>query len=47
MQIEVEWSSPELSMMDKGQNQQSVEIWPKPFHHCDPLNYQLDNAGII
>ena len=48
VQIEVELSSPELSIMNKGSNQQSVEILPIPFHNIlstdDPINSQLDNT---
>ena len=34
-------------MMMKGPNQQSVEIFPLPFHNDHRINDQLDNTGKI
>ena len=32
-------------MLEKETKQQSVEIWPIPFHNYDPINAQLENTG--
>ena len=41
VQIEVELSLPELSMMEKGPKQKYVDILPIPFHNDDPINDQI------
>ena len=47
VQREVGLSSPELSIMEKGPNQKSVEIQPIPFKNDDPINYKIENTGKI
>ena len=45
VKIEVQLSSPELSMIEKGPKQKYVDIRPIPFHNDDLINYHLDNTG--
>ena len=45
VQIEVELSSPKISIMDKVPKQKFVEIRSTPFQNDDPTRAQLDNTG--
>ena len=47
VQIEVELYLLELSIMDRGRNQQSVEIQHIPFQDYDNINAQLENTGKV
>ena len=47
LQREVEFSSPELSTMEKGHKQKSVDIWPISFHNDNCINAQLESTGKI
>ena len=44
VQRQVELSSPELSMMEKGSKQKSVHIWPITFQNYDPINSHPKNT---
>ena len=45
IQRESELSSPELSMLDKGPKQKSVEIQHMNFHNHDLINSQIEKTG--
>ena len=47
VQREVELSSQELSMMEKGPKQQSIKIWPIPCQTDDNINSQTDTTGKV
>ena len=44
VQREVELSSPEFSIMEKGPNQQYVDIRPITFHNDDHMNVQIEKT---
>ena len=44
VQREVKLYSPEISMMERGTNQQYVEILPIPIQNDDPINAQIGNT---